>query len=88
MYGVLFMWFLLYLCYLYSFTDTDDQHDVHITLRPNQIMFVSFNRNTACVTRGTGTGTSYEREGSVGTLVRRAKKAHVYLRRANLTSNT
>ena len=61
MYGLLFGWFLLYLYYLYSFTDTDDQHHVHITWRPNQIMFVSFNRNTACVTRGAGTGTAYDR---------------------------
>jgi hypothetical protein len=30
-------------------------------LCPNQMMFVSFNRNTACVTRGAGTGTTYER---------------------------
>ena len=37
---------------------TSISHDVQIRYL---VMFVSFNRNTACVTREAGTGTVYER---------------------------
>jgi hypothetical protein len=85
MYGLFFYVVPVVLfCYLYSFTDTDDQHDLHITWRLYQIMFVSFNRNTS----GAETAMAYERGVQSMHRSQRAKKAHLYLRRTNLKSTT